>query len=252
MRRFSLVLLTAGCAALAACNQQPPAQDKPAAPAAPTTPDKSGRPGPDLTTISDSNAVAVLTQYGQEHPETEVLFKTTFGNIRVRLYKDTPLHRANFLLLANKGYFDQTVFYRVVKDFVVQGGNSDHRTIRLHKYHLPPEIRPAYFHRRGALGMARYDNEKNPQRLSSSHDFYFVQGTKLPPAQAQASAGRSLTPAQVQAYATQGGVPSLDGQYTVFGEVTEGLDVVEKIANTPVDAYKWPLKDVEMKLEVLK
>jgi len=98
--------------------------------------------------------------------------------------------------------------------------------------------------------MARYDDEKNPGRLSSNTDFYFVVGEKLAPSQAQAMTGRKLTPAQVQAYATVGGVPSLDGQYTVFGEVIEGQDVVDKISNEPVESDKWPVKDITLKVEV--
>ncbi|GAA4373707.1 peptidylprolyl isomerase [Hymenobacter koreensis] len=253
MRSFSsglLAVLTVGTLLTAACTQSNPEADKDAELAA--MEDGSGRPGPDLMSMSDSNCVAVLTKYGQEHPETEVLVKTRHGNIRVKLYKDTPLHRANFLLLANKGYFDQTVFYRVEKGFVVQGGNSNTRTIMLRKYHIPPEIRPQYFHKPGALGMARFDDEKNPGRLSSSHDFYFVHGRKLEPAQAKAVAGRPLTAEQLQIYATQGGAPALDGLYTVFGEVTEGLDVVDKIAQEKVDPSSWPLNDVGMQLEVIK
>ncbi|AYA37091.1 peptidylprolyl isomerase [Hymenobacter oligotrophus] len=233
---------------VAACNQQQPAQEQAAA----TSADGSNRPGPDLTKINDQNVVEILTKYGQEHPQTEVLIKTDMGPVKVRLFKDTPLHRANFLLLANKGYLDQTVFYRIEKGFVVQGGNSDKRTISLGKYHLPPEIKPEYFHRRGAVGMARYDDEKNPGRLSSSHDFYFTVGKPMKAFQAQGVAGRKLTPEQVKAYTTEGGVPALDGQYTVFGEVVEGMDVVEKINQVPVDAYNWPLKDVGMKVEILK
>ncbi|GAB2959462.1 hypothetical protein GCM10027048_28580 [Hymenobacter coalescens] len=246
----ALLLTVGGLAfATAACNQQPaPVQQA----KAPESPDRTNHPGPDLSAMRDSNAVRILTAYGQQHPQTEVLFRTSMGNVKVRLFEDTPLHRASFLLLANKGYFDETVFYRVEKGFVVQGGNSDHRTIRLGKYHIPPEIKPGHFHRRGALGMARYDDEKNPGQLSSSHDFYFTVGQKLTPAQAQSIAGRKLTPAQLKVYATEGGAPALDGKYTVFGEVIEGMDVVDKINQVPVDPYNWPLKDVTMKVEVVK
>jgi peptidyl-prolyl cis-trans isomerase B (cyclophilin B) len=243
-----LLLLTALGAGLAACNQQPPPVEQ----KAPESPDRTNRPGPDLSAMRDSNAVRILTAYGKEHPETQVLFRTSLGNVKVRLFEDTPLHRASFLLLVNKGYFDETVFYRVEKGFVVQGGNSDHRTTRLGKYHIPPEIRPNHFHRRGALGMARYDNEKNPGKLSSSHDFYFTVGQKLTAQQAQSIAGRKLKPAELKAYATEGGAPALDGQYTVFGEVVEGMDVVEKINQVPVDPYNWPVKDVTMKVEVVR
>ena len=232
-------------ALLTACNPAPPA----------TAPAKIAPavPGPDLATLTDSTAPAALLAYGRQHPGSEVLIRTRLGNIRVKLYEDTPLHRANFLLLARKGVFDETMFNRVVKDFAVQGGQTyNARTIRLRRYRLPPEIRAAHFHRKGALGMARYDDEQNPGRLSSNTDFYFVVGEKLAPNQARAMAGRPLTPAQTKAYATVGGVPSLDGQYTVFGEIIEGQAVVDQIANEPVESDKWPVTDITLKVEVVK
>jgi len=239
MKRLVFLLL------LAACNQTPPAT-------APAAPNKK-IPGPDLATLTDSAAPAAMLAYGRQYPGSGVLIKTRLGNIRVRLYDDTPIHKANFLLLARKGVFDETMFNRVVKDFAVQGGQTyGARTIRLKRYRLPPEIRPAHFHHKGALGMARYDDEQNPGRLSSNTDFYFVVGEKLDPNQSQAMAGRKLTPAQTKAYATVGGVPSLDGQYTVFGEIVEGQEVVDKIANEPVEPDKWPVKDISIKVEVLK
>lgn len=230
---------------LAACNQTPPA--------ATTPPPRPKPPGPDIATLTDSAVAPQLLAYLRQYPGSEVLFRTRLGNIRVKLYDDTPLHRANFLLLTRRGVFNETVFNRVVKGFAVQGGQSLNRTIRLHRYRLPPEIRAAHFHFKGALGMARYDDEKNPGHLSSNTDFYFVVGEKLVPFQAKAAAGRPLTPAQLKAYATRGGVPSLDGKYTVFGEVVEGLDVVEAISKIPVDPQdKWPINDVAMQVEVVK
>jgi peptidyl-prolyl cis-trans isomerase B (cyclophilin B) len=222
----------AALALLAACSSAP---DQPAA----TPPPKP--PGPDIATLTDSTAPAALLAYGKQYPGSEVLFETRLGNIRVKLYDDTPIHKANFLLLARRGVFNETVFNRVVKGFAVQGGQtSEARTIRLRIYRLPPEIRPNHFHVKGALGMARYDDAENPQRLSSNTDFYFAVGQKL-------------TPAQLKTYATKGGVPALDGAYTVFGEVVEGLDVVEKISQIPVDPRdKWPVHDVGMKVTVVK
>ncbi|WP_375416714.1 peptidylprolyl isomerase [uncultured Hymenobacter sp.] len=243
MKRLVLPwLLTA---ALAACNQTPPpaAQPKSLPPL----------PGPDPGTLADSSAPAALLAYGRQYPGSEVLITTRLGKIRVKLYDDTPIHRANFLLLTRKGVFNETMFNRVVKDFAVQGGQTTGaRTIRLKRYRLPPEIRPTHFHRKGALGMARYDDEQNPGRLSSNTDFYFVVGEKLTPAQSRQMSGRLLTPAQLKAYATVGGVPSLDGQYTVFGEVIEGLDVVDRIANEPVESDKWPVDNIRMKVKVVK
>lgn len=241
--RFSLLLLAT--LAAPACNRQQPEAETAAPVARPTV------PGPDLTTITDSSAVAQLTEYGRQYPASQVILHTRLGNIRIKLYDDTPVHKANFLLLARKGVFDETVFNRVVKGFAVQGGRSDHRTIRLRQYRLPPEIKPQYFHKRGALGMARYDDDKNPGKMSSNTDFYLVQGEKLTPAQSQAMAGRALTPEQQRVYATVGGVPSLDGRYTVFGEVVEGLEVIDKIAAEPVGTDMWPKHDVDIKVEVL-
>jgi cyclophilin family peptidyl-prolyl cis-trans isomerase len=247
MRALLPFLFLGGLLATVACQTQPEQAKAPARPTAPVI------PGPDLATLTDSAAPAALLAYGRQYPASEVLVKTRLGNIRVKLYDDTPIHKANFLLLARKGVFDETMFNRVVKGFAVQGGQTfEARTIRLRRYRLPPEFQPAHFHRKGALGMARYDDEQNPGRLSSNTDFYFVVGEKLTPTQAKAMARRPLSPAQLQAYATVGGTPSLDGQYTVFGEVVEGLDVVDKIANVAVDPQDhWPIEDVRMKVEVL-
>ncbi|GAB2776798.1 peptidyl-prolyl cis-trans isomerase B (cyclophilin B) [Hymenobacter luteus] len=237
---LALVLLAA------ACNRTQPEA------AAPPTPAPVSVPGPDLMSLADSNAAALLLPYGRQYPGREVLLQTRHGNMRIRLYEDTPLHTANFLLLARKGYFDQTVFNRVVKGFAIQGGTSDRLTMRLSRYRLPPEIRAGHFHKRGAVGMARYDDEQNPGKLSSSHDFYIVQGQKLTAYQAQSSTNRKLTPAQFRTYATQGGIPSLDGEYTVFGEVVEGLDVIDKIAAEPVGTDNWPHQDVHIKMKVIQ
>ncbi|HEX8506542.1 MAG TPA: peptidylprolyl isomerase [Hymenobacter sp.] len=241
MKRFVYLALLV----LAACNQTPPPTAAPAA--------RKAVPGPDIATLTDSTAPAALLAYGRQYPGSEVLIKTRLGNIRVKLYDDTPIHKANFLLLARKGVFDETMFNRVVQHFAVQGGQTyNARTIRLKRYRLPPEIRGAHYHHKGALGMARYDDEQNPGRLSSNTDFYLVVGEKLTPDQSQSMTRRQLTPAQTKAYATAGGVPSLDGQYTVFGEVIEGQDVVDKISNQPVESDKWPVEDIPIKVEVVR
>ncbi|MBT9395297.1 peptidylprolyl isomerase [Hymenobacter sp. NST-14] len=232
---------------LAACGSRQAADTVPAdAPAA------SAVPGPDLMALADSNAARLLLDYGRAYPAQEVVLHTRLGDMRIRLYDDTPVHAANFLLLSRKGVFDESVFNRVVKGLVIQGGGSEQRTIAMRSYRLPPEIRPQHFHKRGALAMARYDGAMNPDRLSSNNDFYIVQGEAMTAEQARAAAGRPLTPEQAQTYATIGGVPGLDGQYTVFGEVVEGLDVIDKIANEPVGMDNWPTTDVGIKVEVVK
>lgn len=211
--------------------------------------------GPALTALYDSTIVQQLTDYGRQHPGSEVVLHTTMGDIGLRLYDDTPLHGANFLLLTRKKFFDQGVFYRVVKDFVIQGGDDEDRTMTLNAYKIPSEVRPAHFHRRGALAMARHGDDRNPTRASSSHDFYIVQGKTYTDAELDAiAADKKITfsPEQRAAYKTEGGAPALDAGYTVFGEVTRGLDIVKQIADVPVDVQKWPIKPIRMKVEVVR
>ncbi|ALJ01135.1 hypothetical protein DC20_02175 [Rufibacter tibetensis] len=200
--------------------------------------------------------VDTLTAYGQAHPnDTLVLISTPKGDIKIRLYKDTPLHRANFVRLANYGFFDKTVFFRVEKDFMIQGGRSDFQTMKIGSYKIPAEIKPHYFHKRGAVGMARYGDDQNPERMSSNKDFYIVQGHKLPDYELQANIKEfnlNLTPAQKRVYRTQGGAPNLDQTFTVIGEVIDGIEVVDSIAAVPVDQTKWPINDVGMKVKVIR
>jgi cyclophilin family peptidyl-prolyl cis-trans isomerase len=208
------------------------------------------------TILTQQTAPDTLAAYAQAHPnDTLVLLSTPKGDIKIRLYKDTPLHRANFVRLASYGFFDQTVFFRVEKDFMIQGGRSESQTVKIGTYRIPAEIRPHYFHKRGAVGMARYGDAENPERMSSNRDFYIVQGHPLPDYELQANIKEfklNLTPAQKQVYRTQGGAPNLDQTFTIFGEVIEGIAVVDSIAAVPVDAQKWPLQDVGMKMRVIK
>ncbi|MDQ3291256.1 MAG: peptidylprolyl isomerase [Bacteroidota bacterium] len=204
-------------------------------------------------TLTDANATELLTKFGKENPETLVTISTSLGEIKVRLYEDTPLHRANFIRLAKMGFYDNTIFYRVLRDFMIQGGDTRERKIKTDKYGVPSEVKPHHFHKRGALAMARYDDEFNPKRLSSSHNFYLVQGVVHNQESLDDIALENkitFSPEQVKAYTTIGGVPSLDTKYTVFGEVVEGMEVVDKIANVPVDTNDTPVQDVFMTVEV--
>lgn len=240
------IMIYSGLVFLGACGQK---QDQPTTAKAPTPP-----PAPAI--LTQETVVDTLTAYGKAHPnDTLVLISTPKGDIKIRLYKDTPLHRANFVRLANYGFFDKTVFFRVEKDFMIQGGRSDFQTMKIGTYRIPPEIKPHYFHKRGAVGMARYGDEENPERMSSNKDFYIVQGHKLSDYELQANIKEfklNLTPAQKQAYRTIGGAPNLDQTFTVIGEVLEGMAVVDSIAAVPVDQTKWPLKDVGMKVKVIR
>lgn len=248
--RRTIIAIGLAVLLLTACNHRQPGEKAGTAPTVAST-----APGPELDSLNEQNMVALLTDYSRRYPGSEVVLHTTLGDIGLRLYDDTPLHRANFLLLARKKFFDEGGFYRVVQDFMIQGGDDDDREMTLGAYKIPAERRPGHYHKRGALAMARYGDAENPTKASSNHDFYIVQGKTYSDAELddiERLNAMRFTQEQRQTYKTVGGAASLDAGYTVFGEVTSGLDVVKKIADTPVDAQKWPKTEVLMKVEVLK
>ena len=241
----------------------------------------------------------------------KVKIQTMLGDIVVRLYDESPIHRDNFLKLAQEGYYDGTLFHRVIKDFMIQGGDPDSKGAPAGKmlgvgdpgYTLEAEIKDGLFHKRGALAAARQGDEVNPERRSSGSQFYIVWGQvynegqlrqfskqlrmqkvqaafnelaaehraeimqmrrdrnreglqelqdKLV-AEAESKVGKTgLTDDQLKIYSTVGGTPHLDGQYTVFGEVEEGLDVVEMIQGTATGRADRPLDDIEMRMTVIE
>jgi len=246
--------------------------------------------------------------------EKLVVIKTEFGNIKVKLYNDTPKHRDNFLKLVNEGFYTDLMFHRVMNNFMIQGGDPNSRTaapgVKLGNggpgYTIPAEILPVHFHKKGVLAAARLGGPSNPMKESSGSQFYIVQGVVFRPGQLDTmeitmnsrkkndllrecfeAANPQLndfrakndkpgfdlcvagirekadsiyatqpqfkyTPEQRQAYTTVGGYPSLDGEYTVFGEVVEGIEVVDKIAAVKTDAADRPITDVRMKIELVK
>ena len=173
-----------------------------------------------------------MTTQAQEK-ETLVLIKTTLGDITVKLYNDTPLHRDNFIKLINEGWYNNSPFHRVINNFMIQGGhNQDGRVDP--GYTIPAEFRSNHIHKKGALAAASQGDQVNPKKASSGCQFYIVQGNVLTEAHIQMYKqryGLTFTEEQVEAYTTVGGTPHLDGEYTVFGEVVEGYDVVQKIEN---------------------
>lgn len=246
---------------------------------------------------------------------TKINIKTTEGDIIVALYDETPKHRDNFIKLAKEGYFDGTLFHRVIKDFMIQGGDPDSKDAPKGKmlgtggpdYTIPAEfVYPKRYHKRGALSAARTGDEVNPERESSGSQFYIVWGktfnkgelkqmekqmtmqeeqttfdalvkqhhdeimtlrrnrdrARLQALQDQIiektkrickEKGKpQFTEEQVETYTTIGGTPFLDNQYTVFGEVLEGLDVVEKIQNTATERGDRPKNDISMTIEVME
>ncbi|GAB3200419.1 peptidyl-prolyl cis-trans isomerase B (cyclophilin B) [Pontibacter aydingkolensis] len=246
--QFARAAIAASCILFAAaCNQT--SQDETDAAA------ETGTTEPTLEPLTSETVVDVLTEYERQHPDSIAVISTRHGDIKVRLYKDTPLHRANFVRLAKSGFYDQGEFYRVVKGFAIQGGDSDNREMKNGAYKIPQETDPKYIHKRGALAMARYGDERNPEKESSSHNFYIVLGEPLTEAELRAYEAQhniKYTPAQIETYKTIGGEPGLDTEYTVFGEVIEGMDVAEKISQEPVGSGKWPTEIVPHKIKMAK
>jgi cyclophilin family peptidyl-prolyl cis-trans isomerase len=203
-----------------------------------------------LTVINPQNVSADLLRYGEENPEKEVLIETDYGNMRLRLYDGTPMHRANFIKNIKEGVYDDAAFYRIVNQFMIQGGTYPNEL----KYTVPAEISKRYIHQKGALSMARSD-ENNPGLESSSTEFFIVQGFKYRDYQVEEDEQEfrlSLTPQQKQTYMTSGGYMSLDQLYTTFGEVVEGLEVIDKIAAVKVHEGDKPLKKIPLKISVIE
>ena len=235
---------------------------------------------------------------------TTVSIKTSMGDIKIKLYDETPIHRDNFIRLVNAGFYDGVSFHRIIKNFMIQAGDpstktgtSKHTPDSLKTFTIPAEFNNQYFHKRGALAAARQGNDVNPEMRSSGTQFYIVQGVKLSDDELNIAeqrinsnmkqsrfssfirqtsdslrmAGAVLTDAQVQdiaslkmfqyittykdykiseeqrnVYKTSGGTPRLDGTYTVFGEVTEGFDVIDKIAEVQTDSNDKPVNDIKI------
>jgi cyclophilin family peptidyl-prolyl cis-trans isomerase len=200
--------------------------------------------------VTNENLQQVLTKYGNENPENEVLIETDYGNIRLKLYNETPLHRANFVKMIKDERYTDAEFYRIFFQFMIQGGIYPKEL----NYTIPSEFNTKYIHKKGALSMARAD-ENNPDKRSSSTEFFIVHGSPYKDYQVDNDAENfrlKLTPEQKQTYISQGGYMSLDQQYTVFGEVTEGLDVVDKIAEVKTFEGDKPLKKIPLKISLTK
>jgi peptidyl-prolyl cis-trans isomerase B (cyclophilin B) len=213
---------------------------------------------------SPNDSLSAITQ-----GHVRVKIETPLGNIVVRLYDATPLHRDNFVRLVKEGYYDNTLFHRVIKGFMIQGGDPNSKGAPADAvlgsggpgYTLEAEIRPGLYHKRGALAAARESDDVNPERRSGGSQFYIVWGRTYSPRQMEYLIDKmrmehpetgGLTAAQQHIYATYGGTPHLDGEYTVFGEVEQGLDVVEKIQATPTTPSNRPLDDIAVKMTLVQ
>ena len=189
------------------------------------------KPKTNFPRLTDANAMEFFLEYEKENTEDKVRITTDFGIIDIQLYDKTKFHRANFIYLTKRNYFDGTQFYRVVENFVIQGGSSDDYNIakrrrKIGKYLLPPDTKRGFTHKRGAVSMPSSEIE-NAYKLASPFQFFIIQRPS--------------------------GADYLDTDYTVFGEVIKGMDVVDKINSVKTDDGDWPLQNVYIrKVEILK
>lgn len=255
--KFVFLLLMLSCGTEV---EQPPATDVPESEqieekVETTVPAASG---PKYPRLKDATASGYLAEFGAQQTATQVRLKTSFGDIRIELFEDTPLHKANFLYLIEREYFCPTELVRIVPGFVIQGGNSEkvedqEERFLIGDYTIPSEMKKSHLHTSGALAMSRsYDN--NPEKRSSAYDFYIVDGAKVTQSalfQASEKNGRTYTEQEKQIYFKQGGAPHLDNEHTVFGRVVSGLNVVKEIAKQPSDEAEWPVKEIEIFMEVV-
>lgn len=180
--------------------------------------------------LTEENAIDFFFNYAKTLKKNRVKITTTMGSFTVELYDNVPYHKANFIYLAKQHYFDSTQFHRVVKDFIIQGGNSDDKRTakkrgKIGRYLLPPDAKKGHKHHRGTISMPSSERD-NPHKLASPYEFFIV--------------------------VTNPGSYHLDGSYTPFGRVVEGMDVVDAINNVPVGDGDWPWQNIYiLKAEVL-
>lgn len=175
-----------------------------------------------IFTLNNNNVMPFFMAYDKKHKANKVRITTDFGTIELQLFEATKFHRSNFIYLAKKGYFNGTQFYRVIDNFMIQGGNSDDQMTRqkrqkIGKYLLPNDYKKGFKHHRGVISMPSSDID-NPYKKASPYEFFIVQ--------------------------QRGGAHHLDGDYTVFGQVTKGMNIVDQIAKVPTDDADWPLRNV--------
>ncbi len=202
-----------------------------------------------------------ISESNTKNENTMVIISTPFGDMKVKLYDETPLHRDNFIKLAREGFYDGLLFHRVIQGFMIQGGDPNSKNAPAGQslgsggpgYTIPAEFNPDLIHKKGALSAARLGDQVNPKRASSGSQFYIVQGKPLSSSELDNytyRTGVSYTPEQKKIYEELGGTPFLDMQYTVFGEVVEGLDVIDKIAAVRTAPGDRPIEDVKFTVKV--
>lgn len=234
MKLFTLccfILLTLGCEDTQTSKNlssvNPEQEETPKVQIEEKEPEKPEREYPLLT---DKNAMEFFLRYDQEHKENKVRITTDFGEIDILLFEKTKFHRSNFIFLTKQNYFDNTQFYRIVNNFIIQAGNSDQKDVRqkrvkIGKYLLPPDTKRGYKHHRGVVSMPSSEID-NPHKLASPYEFFIVQSPT--------------------------GAYHLDGDYTIFGKVTKGMNVVDEIAKQEADGRGWPNHNIYIrKVEII-
>jgi peptidyl-prolyl cis-trans isomerase B (cyclophilin B) len=192
-----------------------------------------------------------------------VEIQTRFGNMLVKLYEETPQHAENFIKLTEEGFYDSLLFHRVINGFMVQGGDPESKNARAGKrlggggpgYQIPAEFHESFIHKKGALAAARQGDAVNPEKKSSGSQFYIVQGQPTPESQLkmfERRKGMEYSDEQKEIYGSLGGTPFLDMEYTVFGEIVEGMEVLDQIASTQTDNGDRPLEDIMMHIILIK
>jgi peptidyl-prolyl cis-trans isomerase B (cyclophilin B) len=206
-------------------------------------------------------AVLILISCNTQEKITYALIETEFGNMKVELYNEAPLHRDNFIKLANEGFYDDLLFHRVIKGFMIQGGDPDSRDAQPGAplgmggpgFTIPAEIGQPHF--KGTLAGARKPDGVNPKKESNGSQFYIVHGNQITDDFLDIMQNQkkiTYNEQQRAIYKTDGGYPPLDMEYTVFGRVVEGLEVIDKIAAAQTNPSDRPLEDIKMKVKIIE
>lgn len=206
--------------------------------------------------------ISAMSQKTTQEKVIKFVIHTNYGDMKGFLYNDTPQHRDNFAKLIREGYFNDLLFHRVISGFMIQGGDPDSKNAKPGValgsggpgYKVPAEFNKNHIHKKGALAAARQADQVNPEKASSGSQFYIVQGKTYPEARLNGlspQSGVSYTPEQKKIYETIGGTPFLDMNYTVFGEITDGLDVIDKIAAVQKGQGDRPVEDIKMTVKLI-
>ena len=204
-----------------------------------------------------------ISMMSQINDNADVLIETTYGNIKINLYDETPFHKENFLKLVSEKLYDDQIFHRVINNFMIQAGDPKSKNAKPGQplgygdlgYTIPAEFNKDLFHKKGALAAARQPDNVNPSKESSASQFYIVHGKVYSPKELDLMEQRGIhikfTEEQRKIYTTVGGTPHLNYSYTVFGEVIEGIDIVDKIASVKTDKRDRPLNDIKLKIKII-